>query len=173
MGKPLFDVPNSIEEVLQLSMADATNLSLVNKEGLVAGFYAIEDGVTHLRSNGLFRVFGGDQLLFSTESRAEVNAYIYGVFLNTFAGRSMKDIREEIVELDSLVEQGEDISKELNRFTSESSFIAFDCFPGASGVLVKEKDDRVEIFVGNTKVFITDTGGEAKAFLCGYSPLAS
>jgi len=172
MGKPLFDVPESIEDVLRFSMADASNLSLVDKEGLVIGFYANQDGLTHLSGNGLFRVFGGDQLLLSTKSRTEADAYIYGIFLDTFGGRSVEYIREEIKKLEALEADGEDISHELSRFTSENHLIASD--PSiASKISVKEKDGRVEIYVGNTKVFIADSDGEATAFVRGYSPYAN
>ncbi len=170
MGKPLFDVPESIEDLLRFSTADASNLSLVDKEGLVIGFYANQDGLTHISGNGFFRVFGGDQLLLSTESRTEANAYIHGVFLNTFAGRSVEDIREEVIKLEALEAEGKNISHELSRFTSENRLIASDASI-ISKISVKEKDGNVEIYVGNTKVFIADSDGEATAFIKGCSPV--
>lgn len=171
MGKPLFDVPESIDDVLCFSTADASNLSLVDKEGSVIGFYANQDGLTHISGSGFFRVFGGDQLLLSTESRTEADAYIHGVFLNTFAGRSIDDIREEIIKLEALEANGEDISHELTRFTSESRLIASDTFV-TSEISVREQDGSVEIYVGNAKVFIADSDGEATAFIKGHSPYA-
>ncbi len=64
MGKPLFDVPESIEDVLRFSTADASNLSLVDKEGLVIGFYANQDGLTHISGNGFFEFSGATNFCF-------------------------------------------------------------------------------------------------------------
>ena len=78
----------------------------------------------------------------------------------------------EGIKLEALEADGEDVSHELNRFTSESRLIASNPFI-TSEISLREQDGRVEIYVGKSKVFIADSDGEATAFVKGFLPYAN
>jgi hypothetical protein len=101
MGTPRFEVPADINEVLFLLNAHhAQKISLIDSDGTVYGFFKTALQQTHMDNQGQIQVVegipGAMTALFTADTRQEAEAFVYGCFLTTFYGRSLKQIYNEV-----------------------------------------------------------------------------
>ncbi len=80
MGEPRFAFPTSLGEAIgllnDLDLGKVWSLSVFERDGVLY-------------------VYGGDQVMFVARSRPEVMAFLAGIFLSSFEGRSLDELRKE------------------------------------------------------------------------------
>jgi len=83
MGQSRFPAPRDIDKLLYFLNQKTGSTSLIEDNGTIHGDFVDWLGKTHVTGNGRFCIFGGDQIIYETDSQEEARAFLLGCFWET------------------------------------------------------------------------------------------